>query len=76
MGATCTVQIKGDSIKIMNDGKGNLKGKKGDVLDQGLLIQHAKTRKWVIAHNVNDINAKDISHLLINTNNCLLSWFV
>ena len=29
LGATCTVIIKGDSIKIIHNGKGNLTGRKG-----------------------------------------------
>ena len=28
LGATCTVIIKGDSIRVVHDGKGNLTGKK------------------------------------------------
>ncbi len=60
LGATCTVQIKGDSIKIINDGSGNLTGKKGDIIDEGILMKHIKTGKWIIGHSVKDKDAKEI----------------
>lgn len=60
LGATCTVIIKGDSIKIVHNGKGNLTGKKGDILDQGIIMRHTKTGKWIIGHNKNDKDAKEV----------------
>ena len=60
LNATCTVQIKGDSIKIINNGTGNLSGKKGDIIDEGILMKHTKTGKWIIGHNVKDKDAKEI----------------
>jgi len=60
LGATCTVLIKGDSIKVIHNGKGNLTGKKGDIFDEGILMRHKKTGKWIIGHNANDVNAKEI----------------
>ena len=57
LGATCTVQIAGDSIKIIHNGKGNLTGRKGDILDQGIIMKHQKTGKWIIGHNPKDKNA-------------------
>jgi hypothetical protein len=36
LGSTCAVIIKGDSIKIVHNGKANLTGKKGDVMDEGI----------------------------------------
>ena len=59
LGATCTVIIKGDSIKVVHNGKGNLTGKKGDILDEGIIIKH-KTGKWIIGHSVNDKKATQI----------------
>jgi hypothetical protein len=59
-GATCTVIIKGDSIEIIHNGTGNLTGKKGDILDQGILMQHIKTGKWIVGHKLNDKDAKEI----------------
>jgi hypothetical protein len=60
LGATCTVFIKGDSIKVIHNGKGNLTGKKGDILDQGIIIKHTKTGKWIIGHSSKDKDAKEI----------------
>lgn len=60
LGATCTVIIKGDSIKVVHNGKGNLTGKKGDILDQGIIMRHTKTGKWIIGHNNKDKDTKEI----------------
>ena len=60
LGATCTVIIKGDSIKVVHNGKGNLTGKKGDILDQGIIMKHTKTGKWIIGHSSKDKDAKEI----------------
>lgn len=57
---TCTVQINGDSIKIINNGTGNLTSKKGDIIDEGIIMKHAKTGKWIIGHNAKDKDAKEI----------------
>jgi hypothetical protein len=59
LGATCTVIIKGDSIKVVHNGKGNLTGKKGDILDEGIIMKH-KTGKWIIGHTPIDKNAIQI----------------
>jgi hypothetical protein len=58
LGATCTVIIKGDSIIVLNNG--TITGKKGDILDRGIIMKHKKTGKWIIAQNANDKNAKEI----------------
>ena len=60
LGATCTVIIKGDSIKVVHNGRANLTGKKSDILDQGIIMKHTKTGKWIIAHSIKDKDAKDI----------------
>jgi hypothetical protein len=59
LGATCTVIIKGNSIKVVHNGKGNLTGKKGDILDEGIIMKH-KTGKWIIGHTPIDKNAIQI----------------
>ncbi len=59
LGATCTVIIKGDSIKVLHNGKGNLTGNKGDIIDAGIIMKH-KSGKWIIGHNAKDKNADDI----------------
>jgi hypothetical protein len=59
LSATCTVIIKGDSVKIVHNGKGNLTGKKGDIIDAGIIMKH-KSGKWIIGHNTKDKNAEDI----------------
>jgi len=58
MGCTCVVKIIGDSITIINNG--SLSGYKGEIIDQGIIIQHIKTGKWIIAHAPKDKNAKDV----------------
>lgn len=58
LGATCTVKIKGDSITIINNG--SLSGKKGDIIDAGIIMKHKKSGRWIIAHHKNDIYAEDI----------------
>ena len=58
LGSTCTVNIKGDSIIVINDG--TITGKKGDIIDRGIIMIHKKTGKWIIAHNAHDIYAKEI----------------
>ena len=45
LGATCTVIIKGDSIKVIHNGKTNVIGKKGDVYAEGIIMKHRKTGK-------------------------------
>jgi hypothetical protein len=58
--ATCTVIIKGDSIKVINNGRGNITGNKGDMLDEGIIMKHKKTGKWIIGKNEKDKSAKEI----------------
>jgi hypothetical protein len=58
-GASCTVIIKGDSIKIVHNGTGNLTGKKGDILDAGVIMKHKKTGKYIIARNAQDQYAEE-----------------
>jgi hypothetical protein len=60
LGATCTVIIKGDSIKVIHNGKPGLTGNKGDIFDEGIIMKHKKTGKWIIGHSPKDINAKEI----------------
>lgn len=59
LGASCTVSIKGDSITLIHDGS-NLSGKKGDILDKGILMKHVGTGKWIIASDPKDIYALEI----------------
>lgn len=60
LGNTCTVIIKGNRIKVLHNGKGNLDGKKGDVITGGLIIKHKKTGKWIIGHTKSDADAKEV----------------
>lgn len=57
-GATCTVIIKGNSIRIINNG--NVSGKKDGIIDQGIIMKHMKTGKWIIGHSAKDKNAKEV----------------
>src|SRR5438270_7881780 len=58
-GTFCTVVIKGDSIRVIHHGTGHLTGKKGDILDKGIIMKH-KSGKWIIGHSSKDKNAKEI----------------
>jgi hypothetical protein len=60
LGATCIVVIKGDKIKIVHNGKSNLTGQKGSIIDQGIIMKHVRTGKWIIGHNTRDRYAKEI----------------
>lgn len=60
LGATCTVIIRGDSIKVIHNGKSDLTGNKGDIIEEGIIIKHLKTGKWIIGHNIQDKNANEI----------------
>jgi hypothetical protein len=60
LGATCTVVIKGDSIKVIHNGKANLSGNKGDIIAEGIIMKHKKTGKWIIGHDVKDKDAEDV----------------
>ncbi len=56
-GATCTVIIAGDSIKVINNG--SITGGKGSILEEGIIMQH-KSGKWIIGHDKKDKEAQDI----------------
>ncbi len=58
LGATCTIIIKGDSVTVLNNG--TLSGKKGEVIDKGILIKH-RSGKWVIGTKPGDKDAPDIN---------------
>lgn len=58
-GNTCTVIIKGNKVKVINNGTGTLKNYKGYVMDEGILMIH-RTGKWIIGQNAKDKYAKEI----------------
>ena len=60
MGTTCTIIIKGNKIKIIANGSGGLNVKKGDVIEQGIIMKHSKTGKWIIGHSIKDKNAEEV----------------
>jgi hypothetical protein len=60
LGATCIVVIKGNSIKVIHNGSANLTGKKGDILDKGIVLKHTRTGKWIIGHSIKDKDLKEI----------------
>lgn len=57
--ATCIVIIKGDSIAVINSGN-NLSGKKGEIINKGVIMKHTKTGKWIIGHSPMDKDAKEV----------------
>src|SRR5262245_13478718 len=58
-GATVIVRIQGDSVFVIHNG-GNINGKRGDILEKGVLIQHKTSGKWIIARRPEDADAKEI----------------
>jgi len=60
LGATVLIKIKGDSIYVIHNG-GNLSGKKGDLLDSGIIMKHRKTGKWIIGHHPKDKDLEDLN---------------
>lgn len=60
LGGTCMVEIKGDSIRIIHDGNKSITGIKGEILEEGIIMKHRITKKWIIGHTKKDIDAKEI----------------
>ncbi len=60
LGATCTVKIKGDSILILRNSKTRLSSNNGNILEEGIIMRHKKTGKWIIGHSADDIYAAEI----------------
>jgi hypothetical protein len=64
MGEKVTVVIKGDSIKVVYEGDGNLtSAKKGDVFSEGILVKH-KTGVWIIGKSKSDAKVGEIGGCL------------
>jgi hypothetical protein len=60
MGEKVTVVIKGDSVKVVYEGDGNLANtKKGDVFSHGLIMKH-KTGVWIIGKSKTDAQVDEI----------------
>ena len=61
LGSLVTVVIKGNAIKVIANDKTNLTGsKKGDIIEQGIILKHKKTGQWIIGHSTNDQFAKEV----------------
>jgi len=56
MGEKVLVIIKGNAIKIISEGNPSMTAKKGDLLDQGVLIKHNVTGDWLISSDPSDAN--------------------
>jgi hypothetical protein len=61
LGTTCTVIIKGDSVKVIHNGSGNLSGKKGEIIDQGIIMKHKKSGKYIVGHTSSDKDAPEVT---------------
>ena len=59
LGAKCKVVIEDDKIKIINVG-GNVSVKKGDVIEEGKIMKHRKSGKWIIGHSEKDKDAEEV----------------
>lgn len=51
------VLLKRDSIQVINDG--SLSGKKGEIIEEGQLLQHI-SGKWIIGTNEDDKFAAEV----------------
>ena len=60
LGGTCLVEIKGDKVRIMHDGTGGSSKKKGDVLEEGILLKHEPTGHWIIGQSPADAQAPEL----------------
>lgn len=58
-GITVAVRLRGDSIWIIHNG-GVLSGKKGSVIDAGIIMKHVPTGQWIIGHRPGDAHVKDV----------------
>lgn len=58
LGNTVLVKIKGDSVYVIHNGK--LSGKKGEVIDSGIIMKHRRTGKWIIGHDPRDKEAQEV----------------
>ncbi len=56
-GTNCTVIIKDDSITVIHNGNKNVSGNQGDLIEQGIIMKHKKSGKWIIAHSPEDAKA-------------------
>lgn len=57
VGAKVEIEIKEDSIIVRNHE--GLSGKKGEIIDKGIIIQHTNG-KWIIAHSPKDKYNREI----------------
>lgn len=58
-GQHVTVVIHGDSIRVIHAG-GTLSGKKGEVIDSGIIMKHKPTGKWIIGRRPAAAHAKEV----------------
>lgn len=60
MGEKVTIVIKGDSIKVVYEGDGQIceKGKK-EVIEEGIIMKH-KSGDWIIGKDPNDVNLDEV----------------
>ncbi|MBN2729608.1 MAG: hypothetical protein JXR53_10325 [Bacteroidales bacterium] len=60
MGEKVTIVIKGDSIKVVYEGDGQIceKGKR-EILDEGVIMKH-KSGDWIIGKDPSDVNLDEV----------------
>lgn len=60
MGEKVTVMIKGDSVKVIYEGDGQLTlTEPGEILDEGILRKH-KSGQWIITKSKSDTEIDEI----------------
>lgn len=60
LGATCKVVIKGNSVIVLHDGNRTLSGRAGEIIDEGFIMQHKATGKWIVGKTENDKLAPEV----------------
>ena len=59
MGEHVTVLIKGNRVKVIYEGDGDLTAEAGTVLDEGILLKH-KSGQWIIATDESDATLDEV----------------
>lgn len=58
LGVKLTIDILGDSIRVIYNGVGSISAKIGTVLDEGILMRH-KSGVWIVGHKPEDANTDE-----------------
>lgn len=59
MGEKVTVIIKDETIEVKYEGGGSLTAKKGEILDEGMILKHT-SGVWIITTDKTDVDAEEV----------------